>query len=249
MTRHRLRYTTCATVGESTPAAMRRVLMAALKRSEYAEARLDYISTAEGVSRLLDSLPRDVLGKRIVCTVRAPRDGGRFRGAEGKRHDALRMVAAYRPYLLDVELDALQKDRSLADDLRACGARILASWHNFDAMPNAGILRKKLHSMARYATHLKIACMAQNVSESIRMLEMYGELAATEKGRHCKLISFAMGDAGQMTRILCMHMGSPYTYVSLGRPLAPGQISLADVKRMERSYDAAMTTTAAARRA
>ena len=42
-----------------------------------------------------------------------------------------------------------------------------------------------------------------------------------------------MGDAGRISRILCMHLGSPFTYVSPGRPVAPGQFSLEEVKRLQ----------------
>ena len=39
-----------------------------------------------------------------------------------------------------------------------------------------------------------------------------------------------MGDYGRMSRILCTKLGSPYTYVSLGKPVAPGQFSLKEMK-------------------
>jgi len=39
-----------------------------------------------------------------------------------------------------------------------------------------------------------------------------------------------MGDYGRMSRILCTKLGSPYTYVLLGKPVAPGQFSLKEMK-------------------
>ena len=44
------------------------------------------------------------------------------------------------------------------------------------------------------------------------------------------LISFCMGEIGKHSRILCLYLGSPFTYVSLGKPIAPGQFSLDEVK-------------------
>ena len=238
-----VRYRTCVSVGEDTPDAMIRTLTTALEGSEYAEARLDYVDP-DSVLPMLDSLPSSVLRKRIVCTVRPERDGGRFKGTERDRRELLHNVAAYGPYLLDVELDTLQKSRSLADGLVSdSGVRVLASWHSFDGMPEATILHRRLRSMARYSPYLKIACMARDVSESLRMLDLYGWLAALERNggggsrrgrRRSTLVSFAMGDAGRLTRVLCLHLGSPYTYVSLGRALAPGQLSLADVRELGR---------------
>ena len=44
-----------------------------------------------------------------------------------------------------------------------------------------------------------------------RMLELYNK-----RGKN-NLISFSMGDLGRISRILCLYLGSPYTYVSLGK--------------------------------
>jgi 3-dehydroquinate dehydratase-1 len=41
-----------------------------------------------------------------------------------------------------------------------------------------------------------------------------------------------MGDYGKMSRILCLYLGSPFTYVSLGKPVAPGQFSLDQIKKI-----------------
>ena len=47
-----------------------------------------------------------------------------------------------------------------------------------------------------------------------------------------KLIAFSMGEEAKFTRILCLHMGSPFTYVSLGKAVAPGQFSLDEIQSM-----------------
>jgi 3-dehydroquinate dehydratase-1 len=41
-----------------------------------------------------------------------------------------------------------------------------------------------------------------------------------------------MGDLGKISRILCLYLGSPYTYVSLGKAVAPGQFSIDEVKKI-----------------
>lgn len=249
------RYKTCVSIGEDTPASMLNVLTDALKESDYAEARLDYLDS-DDVLPLLDLLPKKLLQKRIICTVRSKSDGGRFAGTEHARRNLLLDVAEYNPYLLDVELDALKKRGRFADHLLSGDASILVSWHSLERMPSAAILYKKLRYMAEYSTWLKIACMARDVTESMRMLDLYGRLADLERDddddenpnrqsmrRYTRpkntLISFAMGDVGRFTRLLCLHLGSPYTYVSLGDALAPGQFSLADTKKLGSILDAA----------
>jgi 3-dehydroquinate dehydratase-1 len=41
-----------------------------------------------------------------------------------------------------------------------------------------------------------------------------------------------MGDAGRISRILSLYLGSPYTYVSLGKPIAPGQFSVDEINKI-----------------
>ncbi len=234
-------YKTCVTVGENTPDLMRKTLLKALKVSEYVEARLDFIcahNPNKNITKLLDALPKQELRKRIVCTIRTKQDGGKFTHTDKQRYDLLRIVAAYKPYRLDVELDHMQNDKKLAEDLIASKVSILASWHTFDHMPSTSVMHKKLQQMLKYTPHMKIACMAQNTTESIKMLEMYKWLANKKNIKHKKtsLISFAMGSAGQLTRILCIQLGSPYTYVSLGEAMAPGQLSLADLKSIKSTF-------------
>ncbi|MCE2498697.1 MAG: type I 3-dehydroquinate dehydratase [Nitrosopumilaceae archaeon] len=234
MAAKRNRYSTCVSVARGSPAAMRKALLEALRRSEYAEARLDYMRP-DDVPGLLGSLPPDLLRRRIVCTVRNRRDGGRFEGQEGARYGMLDRVAAYRPFMLDVEYDALKRSRRLAGALHASGTRLLVSWHSFVRTPSPDALRRRMQEMFRYSDHVKLACMAKDADESIRMLELYRWIGreGADGGRRT-LISFAMGDAGRLTRVLCMQLGSPYAYVSLGRAVAPGQLSLGEFRRLGR---------------
>ena len=39
-----------------------------------------------------------------------------------------------------------------------------------------------------------------------------------------------MGEQASFSRILCLYLGSPFTYVSLGKAIAPGQFSLNEMK-------------------
>jgi 3-dehydroquinate dehydratase-1 len=41
-----------------------------------------------------------------------------------------------------------------------------------------------------------------------------------------------MGDIGKVSRLLSLFFGSPFTYVSLGKPIAAGQLKLDELKSM-----------------
>ena len=67
----------------------------------------------------------------------------------------------------------------------------------------------------------------KSISDTSRILSLYNKSSKT------KLIAFAMGEQAKFSRILCIHLGSPYTYVSLGKAVAPGQFSLDDMKSLQ----------------
>ena len=96
----------------------------------------------------------------------------------------------------------------------------------FQKTPSSSELKKRVDQMSKFSSNVKIVCTAKSTNDSTRMLELYNK-----KGRN-NLISFAMGDFGRISRILCLYLGSPYTYVSLGKAIAPGQFSVDEVKKI-----------------
>ncbi|MEM3172129.1 MAG: type I 3-dehydroquinate dehydratase, partial [Candidatus Nitrosotenuis sp.] len=93
--------------------------------------------------------------------------------------------------------------------------------------PRHSKLQQMLRKMRKFSRNVKIVTTANTVADTVSVMSLYRQ-------KDVNLIAFAMGSAGQISRILCMQFGSPYTYVSLGRPVAPGQMSLAQVKSMLR---------------
>ena len=78
--------------------------------------------------------------------------------------------------------------------------------------------------MKKFSKNVKMVTMAKTISDGSRILSLYNN------GKGVKLIAFSMGNFGRMSRLLCLLLGSPYTYVSLGKAVAPGQFSVDEVK-------------------
>ncbi len=218
-----MRYKTCVSIAEKTPYKLRQTLKIALKKSDYAEVRFDFLRT-ECIPEAIELIREDL--NRIVCTLRPKTEGGKFSGSKRDRVSILKLIAEYNPFLLDVEFNTLKKDLSLKRYLRMSKTDLLVSWHDFKKTPSSAELVKKMEQMSRFSSNVKIVCTAKSDLDSNRMLELYS------KKKVNNLISFAMGDFGRISRILCLYLGSPYTYVSLGRPVAPGQFSVDEVKRI-----------------
>lgn len=217
-----MKYKTCTSIAETTPRRLSVVLQKALKRSDYAEIRFDFLRP-EAVPEALQLVKRHL--HRSVCTLRPETEGGRFQGTEKDRISILKLIAEYNPYLLDVEFSTLSKNKELLNYVKKTGTQILVSWHDFEKTPSFAALSERLRKMQRVAKYVKIVTTANSIKDSTTVLSLY-------RKQNSKLIAFAMGDFGRISRILCLYLGSPYTYVSFGKPVAPGQFSLDEVKSL-----------------
>ena len=218
-----MKYKTCISIAEKTPNKIKQTLKIGLKKSDYAEVRLDFLKV-EDIPDALEIIKNDM--NRIVCTLRPKTEGGKFPGSEKERIAILKLISEYTPFYLDVEFNTLRKNASLVKYLKTTKTKLLVSWHDFKKTPNAAELKNKMKQISKFSSNIKIVSTAKSTDDSTRMLELY-----SKKGEN-NLISFAMGDFGRISRILCLYLGSPYTYVSLGKAVAPGQVSIDEVKKI-----------------
>ncbi len=218
-----MKYKTCASIAEKTPYKIKQTVKIALKKSDYVEVRFDFLKI-EQIPEALEIIKKDL--NKIVCTLRPKTEGGKFPGNEKERIAILKLIAEYNPFLLDIEFNTLKRNSSLVRYLKSTKTKLLVSWHDFKKTPSTVELKKKMNQMSKFSSNVKIVSTAKSTDDSNRMLELY-----SKKGKN-NLISFAMGDLGRISRILCLYLGSPYTYVSLGKAVAPGQFSVDEVKKI-----------------
>jgi 3-dehydroquinate dehydratase-1 len=210
-------------IAEVSPKKIRTKLKEALKKSDYVEVRLDFLKK-EQVPSALEIIKKDL--NKIVCTLRPKTEGGKFEGNEKERISIIKLISEYNPYLLDVEYNTLKKNKELVKYLKSTKTKLLVSWHDFKKTPKTTELQNKIKQMSKFSSNVKIVSTAKSTNDSTRMLELY-----SKRGKN-NLISFAMGDLGKISRILCLYLGSPYTYVSLGKAVAPGQFSVDEVNKI-----------------
>lgn len=218
-----MKYKTCVSIAETTPKKLLQTLRIALKKSDYAEIRFDYLK-AEQIPQVLETVKKDL--KKIVCTLRPETEGGKFAGKEKERLSILKLIAEYNPFLLDIEFNTMKQNKNLVKYLKTTKTKLLISEHNFKKTPSLTELKKKLNQMSKVSSNVKIVTTAKSTEDSTRVLQLYS------KKENINLIAFTMGNPGRVSRILSLYLGSPYIYVSLGKPVAPGQFSLDEVKRI-----------------
>ena len=219
-----MKYKTCVSIGEKNPKKLKIILKKALSKSDFAEIRFDYLKKSD-IPIVLENSKKNL--SRCVCTLRPKSEGGLFIGKEDERKSILRLIAEYNPFLLDVEFNTIQKDKRLESYLKKSKSKLLISWHDFKKTPNESQLKSRFKKMGKFSNVIKIVTVAKNVSDTSRLLSLY-----SIKSKN-KMVAFCMGDQGKFSRILCLHLGSPFTYVSLGKAIAPGQFSVDEIKSLQ----------------
>jgi len=146
-------YKTCVSIAEKTPKKLKQTLAKALKKSDYAEIRFDFLNP-NSVPDALHLIRKDL--RRCVSTLRPIREGGKFSGSEKNRVSIIKLIAEYDPFLLDIEYDTLRKNKNLQRYLKSTGTRTLVSWHNFKQTPDISVLKKKLLEMKKFSNNIKL---------------------------------------------------------------------------------------------
>ena len=214
-------YKTCVTLAESSPIKLNALLKTSLKKSDYIEIRFDFMEPAK-VPIALNLVKKHL--SRCVCTLRPKSEGGKFSGTEKNRISILKLITEYNPYMVDIEYNTLRRNSGLHKYLKKAKTNLLISWHDFSKTPSTSSLEMMAKKMKKFSKNIKIVTTAKSMKDTLDVLALY------KSQKNANLIAFAMGDYGRMSRILCTQLGSPYTYVSLGKPIAPGQFSLNEIK-------------------
>jgi len=186
-------YKTCVSIAEKTPKKIKQTLLKSLKKSDYAEIRFDFLKP-NLVPDALDLVKKDL--KKCVGTLRPISEGGNFSGSEKNRISILKLIAEYNPFLLDVELNTLRKNKNLSQYIKSTKTNMLVSWHDFKQTPSISVLKKKILQMKKFSNNIKIVTMAKSINDASYVLSLYNN-------NKVKLIAFSMGNYGRMSRLLC----------------------------------------------
>lgn len=190
----------------------------AITSTDAIELRLDYWKTLEisAISRL-----RREITLPVIFTLRKHSEGGRCQLSEPARLSLILELGKLQPEYMDLEHDVptewLDKFRRQFPQIE-----IIGSYHNFHETPTdlEGLWRSLQHPQFDI---LKIATLAQNICDTLRLLIFLKSIS-----REHRATLIAMGEDGQISRILAPVAGSCFTYgyVANDTASAPGQLSL-----------------------
>ena len=211
----------CVSIGAKSISELSFLINKAIGLSDFFEIRFDFLEQSD-ISSAIEVT--EFIKSRSIFTLRTKKEQGSFKGNEKERIDILKKLFDASPMLLDIEFNTIIQNNSLNSYVKDT-SNILISWHNFFNTPQDDYLESKIRDMMKFSNNIKLVTMATKGSDSFRLLNLY------KKFQNINLVSFGMGDFGVISRILCTIYGnSPFTYASLDKTIAPGQLSITEMR-------------------
>ena len=187
---------------------------------ELFEVRIDLIG--EGWPELIREL-----GKPWIACNRLADEGGGWKKSEASRLEELLQATELGADIVDIELRTKNLDKVVR--LIKKRTKCLLSYHDLRGTPPLDNLKEVIErQLAVGADICKLVTTANSLEDSLNVLQLITMFPKE------KMVSFAMGSLGYVSRVLCPLVGGYFTYASIeeGKESASGQIMVRDLKRL-----------------
>ena len=167
------------------------------------------------------------LKKPWIATNRMVEEGGKWQGNEARRIEQLLRAVELGATIVDVECNAKNVDNIISFIKKR--AKCLISFHDFSKTPSLDYLRKIVEKELKQGADIcKVVTTAKTFDDNYKVLQLISEF------RQQRIVSFAMGAEGMMSRVLAPIMGADFTYgaVEKGKESAPGQLPVEDLQKI-----------------
>ena len=162
----------------------------------------------------------------VILTARHPAEGGHAPEDAASRMSMLEPLLDLAE-LVDVELRSAMDMRTLVQKAHATGARVLGSFHDFQATPGEEVLRGALNfAQPAGLDAVKIATYINNVDDLNRLMSL------TAEPHRLRLSCMGMGPWGRVSRLALAKSGSLLNYGCIGKANAAGQWPAARLKEL-----------------
>jgi len=211
----------CVAIIGSTPNEMVEQATAAVKETPFLEFRLDYLQNPLAAIPRMKQFLTERSEATAVATCRRTGNGGKFKGTIAAEIEILQKCAEAGFHLVDIEMQtALTLKHGEMDKIRAAGAALIVSYHDFESTKDLdGIFEKILPLGAEF---VKIVPTAKSLSDNITLMRFLERTVD-----NANVIGICMGDYGVVSRVLGLRAGSIFTFAAAtaGQETGPGQIA------------------------
>ena len=188
------------------------------------EVRVDTLKPKEraSVADILEAV-KEASSLPIIATVRSAAEQGPGSKSGLNDHDRKILFEDCLPLAdcVDVEIESGVLARDVAALARKKGKKVILSYHDFNGIPTSEKVGELLKSYSSLGGDiLKVAGMAKAPSDVVKLFGLCQALSNTPR------IFIAMGEVGGISRASGFLYGSCITYGYIGKPTAPGQVSV-----------------------
>jgi 3-dehydroquinate dehydratase-1 len=168
------------------------------------------------------------LKKPWIATNRTVDEGGKWEGNEARRIERLLQAIELGASMVDVEF----RTKNLTNIVPLVKKRVkcILSFHDIEKTPSLEELRAIVARQSKAGADIcKIVTTAKEFEDNLAALQLISEF--TTENKENKMVAFAMGQMGQISRLLGPLVGAEFTYGSIarGKESAPGQMTVRDL--------------------
>lgn len=167
------------------------------------------------------------LKKPWIATNRSAEEGGKWSGTEARRIEQLLQAMELGASIVDIELST----RNLENIVKVIKKRTkcLLSFHDRQKTPPLVEMKEIIQKQLKAGADIcKLITTARQIEDNLSTLQLIREFP------EARVVSFAMGPLGAVSRVLCPLVGGDFTYASMaeGKESADGQIAVKDMLKI-----------------
>ncbi|MGH9482873.1 MAG: type I 3-dehydroquinate dehydratase, partial [Terriglobales bacterium] len=219
----------CIAVQAPTPGELIGRAERAARENGLLELRLDALKQPSAAIAPLREFLRSSPQTLVIATCRKQTYGGGFKEPLAAQWRLLREAAAAGSAMVDLELQSAERLPAAALQELRQQTNLMVSYHDFKTTPALAPVFKRLQAIpADLYKLVPTATVWRHNLELLRFVEAHsGEQT---------LVGFCMGEAGLLSRLLCLRSGSAFTFASLesDQATASGQPELGELRQLYR---------------
>jgi 3-dehydroquinate dehydratase/shikimate dehydrogenase len=232
----------CVAIQASSPAEMIERAESALADSKFLEFRLDSLPKPASVLPKVKEFLAVHRDATVLATCRRKHFGGHFSGSLKAELEVLLAAVEAGCQIIDLEVESAEEAApkqldQLRDGLRAAGAALLISFHDFSRTKNLDQVALRISVFQ--PDFIKVVSTAKSLADNLAVLKLI-----ESHSRSAEVVGLAMGEEGLVSRVLGLRAGAPFTFAAFsdgsttGSALAtaPGQLTaraMRDLYRVE----------------
>ena len=201
-----------------------RLVSAGVKMIEFRADYYEDVGDLKRLGSLLREMGQYTENTILLFTLQSISQGGRIELPPRVLHDALMVAADCRAVdLVDVEFCEVENPKALIQEIHSYGNRVLTSQHDYMKTQKSNVMWELVNKMRQSgADVVKIAYTPDEAQDLLDLLSV--TVRFHKEHPSIPIISMAMGNLGELTRISGEIFGSAVTFGKSGKSSAPGQI-------------------------